>query len=220
MTNIPDTLTDDADPVANERAAGPARGARERRAPRKITPTYLDNYAKFYLERYASSAENLRRVLYRRVWKSCAHHGTDEGEAQGWVDELVGRYVGAGLVDDRTYAEGRSRALFRQGVPPVMIRRRLQAKGVGEADIDAALGLLAEETPVPELAAAVAYARRRRFGPWRDLMGRPGTTRADRREKDLAAMARAGFTYDMARRVVDADSVDALLDMLADGGVW
>lgn len=225
MTETSDTFAGDDNPVADDRAAAPERGRRERRAPRRITPTYLDNYAKFYLERYASSAENLRRVLYRRVWKSCAHHGTDEGEAQGWVDDLVTRYVGAGLVDDRNYAEGRTRALFRQGVPPVMIRRRLQAKGVAEADIDRALDLLVEDAPVPELAAAIAFARRRRFGPYRTHMGRSrmgdaGDARAERREKDLAAMARAGFTYDMARRVVDADSVDALLEMLDEGGAW
>lgn len=216
MTETPDQ--------AGAARAGPSRG---RRAPRKITPGYLENYAQFYLQRYASSAENLRRVLYRRVWKSCAHHGTDEAEGRAWVDALVARYVRAGLVDDRLYAEGRARALFRQGVPPVMIRRRLQAKGVGAAEIEGALAALAEDTPDPELAAAIAYARRRRLGPWRDGQGRngegrngkgrAGDARAERRGKDLAAMARAGFGYDAARRVIDAESVDALYDALDAG---
>src|SRR3546814_7265925 len=40
----------------------------------------------------------------------------------------------------------------------------------------------------PELAAAIAYARRRRLGPFRTP-----DARADRRDKDLAALARAGF---------------------------
>ncbi len=186
-------------------------GGRGRRAPRKISPSYLDNAAQYYLERYASSAENLRRVLYRKVWKSCAFHGTDEAEARGWVDDLVVRYVRAGLVDDALYAEGRARALFRRGVPPAMIRRRLQAKGVAPADIDAALAHLGEETANPDLAAAVALARRRRLGPWRGAEGR-----AERREKDLAALARAGFSYDTARAVIDAESEEALSERLAE----
>jgi regulatory protein len=185
---------------------GGSSGRRARRAPRRITPAYLDNCAKFYLERYASSAENLRRVLYRRVWKSCAHHGTDAAEARAWVDELVARYARAGLVDDGLYAGGRARALFRQGVPPAMIRRRLQAKGVGEAEIAGALAQLADDVADPDFAAAVAYARRRRLGPWSRPDGR-----AARREKDLAAMARAGFGYDVARRVIDAADEDAAL---------
>lgn len=183
----------------------PGKGTRGRRAPRKISPKYLENYARFYLERYASSAENLRRVLYRRVWKSCAHHGTDQAEAEGWVDALVVRFAAAGLVDDTLYAQGRARSLARRGVPPGVIRRRLQAKGVDPAAIDGALTMLVEEMPDPELAAAVAYARRRRFGPWRKQRIGATETRADRREKDLAAMARAGFSLDVARRVIDAE---------------
>lgn len=200
--------------TSDDTASAPVRKGRDRRAPRKITPAYLANYATFYLERYASSAENLRRVLYRRVWKSCRYHGTDEAEAQGWADELVARFAAAGLVDDRLYAEGRVRALFRRGVPPAMIRRRLAAKGVDAEEIDRALDALAEDGPDPEFAAAVAYARRRRFGPWRVPEARP-----ERRQKDLAAMARAGFSYDMALQVIDADSEDALHEALAAGGV-
>ncbi|MHA1114431.1 MAG: regulatory protein RecX, partial [Alphaproteobacteria bacterium] len=63
-----------------------------------------------------------------------------------------------------------------------------------------------------DLAAAIAYARRRRLGPWR-----VAAARAERRERDLAALARAGFNYDLARRVVDAPdtaAAEALLDAL------
>jgi regulatory protein len=50
-----------------------------------------------------------------------------------------------------------------------------------------------------EAAAARALARRRRLGPYR-----PGE-RAPYRDKDLAALARAGFRYDVARAVVDGE---------------
>ena len=56
-----------------------------------------------------------------------------------------------------------------------------------------------------EWRAAVALARRRRLGPYR-----PDNERKDKRARDLAAMARAGFDYDVARKVIDAASVDAL----------
>ncbi|MDE0409722.1 MAG: RecX family transcriptional regulator, partial [Alphaproteobacteria bacterium] len=46
-----------------------------------------------------------------------------------------------------------------------------------------------------------ALARRRRLGPWRDP-----AERAARRQKDLAAMARAGFRLDVARQVIDAEA--------------
>ena len=44
-----------------------------------------------------------------------------------------------------------------------------------------------------------AFARRRKLGPFR-----PGE-RAPYRDKDLAAMARAGFRFDVARRIVEGE---------------
>ena len=41
-----------------------------RKIARPITAKYLDNVAAFYLERYPSTAEGLRRVLNRRVRKA------------------------------------------------------------------------------------------------------------------------------------------------------
>ena len=73
--------------------------------------------------------------------------------------------------------------------------------------IDRALAGLAEEAAEPELAAALAYARRRRLGPYRGP-----DTRMDRREKDLAALGRKGFGYDLARRVIETDDLAELED--------
>src|SRR5688572_3592324 len=78
---------------------------RPRKAPRPITPEYLDKAALFYLERYASSAENLARVLMRRVEKAARAGIGDREEGRQLVDALVERYRARGLLDDRTYAE-------------------------------------------------------------------------------------------------------------------
>jgi regulatory protein len=52
-----------------------------------------------------------------------------------------------------------------------------------------------------ELAAAHALARRRKLGPYR------AGERASFRQKDLAALARAGFAFGIAREVIDGDPV-------------
>jgi regulatory protein len=57
-----------------------------------------------------------------------------------------------------------------------------------------------------ELSAAARYVRRRRFGAGHVDPGE----RADRRTKELAALARAGFGYDVATRVLDAPGRDDL----------
>ena len=53
--------------------------------------------------------------------------------------------------------------------------------------------------------AAVNLARRRRLGPFR----RAGE-RAAMRGKDLAALARAGFSYPIAKRILDAATPEEL----------
>ena len=186
------------------------RSSRRRRPPRRITAEYLERAALAYLERFASSAENLSRVLMRRVERAARAGISDREEGRALVAALVERYRARGLLDDRVYAEGRAKSLLRQGRPRMAIARRLAAKGVGTEDIEAALDSIAEDTPEPDLAAAIAFARRRRLGPFRT------GDRAAFRDKDLAALGRAGFSYEIARRVLEAETpedLEAELDM-------
>ena len=187
--------------------AGDAHRRQRPRGPRPATPERLEKAAYHHLERYATSAENLRRVLMRRVERSARLHGTDRDEGARAVDALIARFVRAGLLDDRAYAETRVATLHRQGKSARAIRQTLAAKGVDADTIDAALATREEhltEGGDAELAAAVHYARRRRLGPWRRQ------DRAANRERDLAALGRQGFAYDTARRVVAAETPEDL----------
>ncbi|WP_245259162.1 RecX family transcriptional regulator [Salinarimonas rosea] len=164
----------------------------------------LDRMALAYLERFASSSENLRRVLARKVERRCRLRGEAPEAALALVEEAVARAVRGGLVDDAAYAQGRVASLRRRGGSRRAIAARLSAKGVAPETIDAALAGDAEARVAddpdadPEMEAALALARRRRLGPFRTA------ARAENRERDLARLARAGFSYGVARAVVDA----------------
>ena len=184
---------------------------RKQKKPRKATQKSLENAALYYLQRYASSAENLRRVLMRRVDRSARAHDTDPEKGAKLVDDLVQRYRDAKLVDDAAYATMRVASLRRRGGSARAIRANLMAKGVSNDDIDQALADDAEDTPMAELVAAYAYARRRRLGPWREK------DREERQERDLGVLARKGFSIDTVRQVIDADTVDELEERIALG---
>lgn len=173
--------------------------------PRKTTARSLENTALHYLARFAASAANLRRVLLRRVERSARVHGTDRSEGEKLIAELIARFERSGLIDDRGFAASRALALHRRGASARAIRGRLLADGVAPDLVAAALAALADDVAEPEFAAAVAYARRRRLGPYRKESARP-----DFRPKDLAAFARAGFSFEVARRVIDAPSAASL----------
>lgn len=192
-------MTDSKDGPGPER-----RRAGRRRGPRKATAAYLEKAALFYLERYAAPAAHLRRLLLAKVARSARVHHTDPEAGVAAVDELIGRLTRAGLLDDAAYAAARARSLARRGASARGIRGRLLRKGVAPELIDQALAGLGEAAGEPELAAALTFARRRRLGPYR------AAARAERRERDLAALGRQGFDLALARRVIDACDIGEL----------
>ena len=144
----------------------------------------------------------------RRVKRSADHHDTDPEDGAVMVDELLRRYQDVGLLDDDAYARLRTTALHRRGASKRLIRAQLASKGVAAAIVGKALETLDGEHANADLAAACRYARRRRLGPWRERH------RDDGRERDLAALARQGFSYDIARRVIESEDSETLEESL------
>ena len=179
------------------------------RRARKVTAASLENAALHYLERFASSAANLRRVLMRRVKRAAAEHGSDPAEGAALVEALIERLQRSGVLDDRSYAEAKAASLHRRGTSRRALAGRLAGQGIDGTLIAQALSGIEEQTGDAELAAACALARRRRLGPYR-----VGPAREDTARKELGAFARAGFSRDIASRVLacsDAAAVEAML---------
>jgi regulatory protein len=154
-----------------------------------------------YLSRFASSTENFKDVLWRKVERRGLADGVDRSSAQGWIDGIAARFTELGLLDDAAFAQARAGSLQRRGKPVKVIRQALVAKGVA-ADVAAdAVASLAGQSEEPDLEAAVAFARRKRLGPYGAHDGGD-----ERRRKELAAFARAGFSYGLARRVLDGEA--------------
>lgn len=168
---------------------------------RRVSERSLENAAVFYLQRFPSSSANLRRVLARKVERARARGAEVEpAEVERLLGVVVQRMIDAGLVDDAAYARALTQSLFARGMSRRAIAQKLREKGVPEDEAARALARIAEEHEDPERTAAFAFARRRRLGCYRPL-----EQRRERREKDLAALARAGFSYSLARAVVDAE---------------
>lgn len=184
----------------NEQPGPPLRQRRGAAKPGPLRRSSLENAALHYLERHASSVEGLRRVLARRVERAAREDRCDREEAAGWLAEIVARFARSGLVDDRLFAEGKVASRRRRGDSARRIRMQLRDKGVDPEVIDRALADEdGEDRRAAELEAAWRLARRRRLGPYRAAGQRP-----EHRDRDLAALARAGFDIDTARAVIDA----------------
>ena len=111
-------------------------------AGRDIEPALIEEWALAYLGRYASSAENLRRVLLRRARRRLAPGTKMEGAVAEAIDALVARYCATRLLDDAAYAAHQARRGLTRGRSLRQIAAGLAAKGVGAEDATAAVGEL------------------------------------------------------------------------------
>ncbi len=195
----------------SEKSSSTDKKSDGKRIPKPATAKRLENIALYYLQRFAASSESLRRVLRRRVSKSIYHHDTDPVEGAEFVENIIARFQQSGLLDDTIYAEGQVKSLFRRGLSQRAISNRLMEKGVDREIIDTQLRALVDENPEPDLKAAISFARRRRLGPFR-----PDDQRSDRRQRDLASLARGGFDFETAKKVIDAEDSYAVEEMLYD----
>lgn len=179
----------------------PPKKKRKKRDPRKITPSYLNNYAMFYLERFSSSSANLKKILMRRVHKSVPFHGEPSIEkATQMVDDVVAKLIELKIIDDALYAKSRTTSFRRAGNSKRQISAKLFAKGLENEEIETAIETVdkAHAHDNPELTAAIRYAQRRRIGPYRS---RPSSD-PDQDKKDLAKLARGGFSFDVAKKAL------------------
>ena len=184
---------------------------RGRRPPPRVSRADFERAALRHLERYPASVAGLRAVLERRAQRSFAHHGEGLSEAEALIPDVIERMQGFGFLDDRRYGEALIRRLRARGNSLRRIAIRLHERGVA-SDVREALLADAGEA-VAELEAARTYARRRRFGvhrrPDRYATADAGEDRdaeQDRRRRELASLARAGFAFETARRALEEEA--------------
>ena len=171
-----------------------------KKAPKPLNSVRLNDLALHYVARFATSAakleDYLRRKLRERGW---------EGEGDPPLRALVERFVAAGYVDDLAYARAKSGSLLRRGYGQRRVGQALHAAGIGEGVREEVRAGKADQR-----RAALALAQKRRFGPFgAELPDRPT------REKQLAAMLRAGHPLDMARVLVSAANREEAEDWTA-----
>ena len=182
---------------------------------------YLGRAASYYLGRHATSIANFRRVLCRKLRRKGAYDAFSDTVVEGWVNKIVEKYIDLAILDDQAYAVEKGRSLHGRGKSRRAIQSWLREKGVGADSVAQALDTFCEEFPEIDLAAAITLAKRKRLGPFRRDPSGSGE-RPDQLviTKELGTLARAGFSYAIARSVVDCESEDELrarLDQPYDG---
>ena len=173
---------------------------RDRRAVSPLDPAGLESLALRYVERFATTRARLTDYLTRKV------------RERGWEGDpadpaaIAQRMADLGYIDDRLWGEAKAAAMARRGLGARRVAGALRQAGVVGDDADAIEPAIGERS----IASAIAFARRRRIGPF-------AAEAPDRilREKQVAALLRAGHSPDIARRILamaPGDDPETLLD--------
>jgi regulatory protein len=182
-------------------------GRRKKKRPTgKLSYQALLHKAQGYVDRYGCASHSLREVLKRRVRKSREQPGFDAEQAADWIETVIRDLSAAGAIDDRRFARERARVLFERGFSTYRIRQKLSEKRIFGEVADEAIKFVTADSSNPDLEAGHAYAKRRRIGRYRI------DDRDEMAQKDLAKIARAGFSYGIAKQVVfgsDDDDFEA-----------
>ena len=177
-----------------------ATSGHTRRRAKPLDRNRLEELALAYVARFATSAGKLRTYLRRKLHE----RGFVDGEEPD-IETLISRFVDKGYVDDEAYGRAKANDLVARGYGGRRVEQTLRSAGIAE---DLREVLQPDEAHMRQ--AVVVLARKRRFGPF----GRLGEASAEDarklREKQLAAVVRAGHDFDMARRVIEASTVEEL----------
>lgn len=171
--------------------------------PKTLPPVNRETLAKAalsYLNRRDASRDKLAGHLQRWALRSASP--SELPQLKPLIQELLERYQASGLIDDERLAHNAVRSLRARGKSARAIAHKLAAQGVQSGSIDAALSADRREDAGSELRAAKALVQKRKLG-----MFRPSPERAEKRRKDLAVLARAGFDFDTCRKALGAGDV-------------
>lgn len=181
--------------------------------PRPLDSARLQELALAYVARFATTSSKLERYLSRKIRERGWNDSDEEGsDCLPDLGEISARFVELGYIDDEAYARSRSGGMLRRGFGPRRVSQDLYAAGIDEqirtelAPGDAAIR-----------NTALAMARKRRFGPFASAETPPDPNQAEqRKQKQMAAMLRAGHGFDTVRAIMDAPSVAAAEDWAAE----
>ncbi len=149
---------------------------------KKITYERLKNIALYYLERYEASTSKLREVLKRRVKKTALEQPVPQ-EAFGWIEQVISEMERLGYINNQRFTENTIRRLSNSGKSKSYISTKLKLAGIEEEQIRETL------SEMDDLENARIMVQKKHLG--KDF------------QKDLARLARVGFSYETARKALE-----------------
>ena len=153
----------------------------------------LKKYAISYLSKYNTSKKNLDRILHNKVRKMNLEK-KDKFILHSSIASIITDLEINKLIDDKNFAQSKIHSLSLQGKSKISIISYLVQKGIEKNLIEETFENLELKNPNWETESAKIFARKKRLR----------IKHSNNFEKDLAKMARAGFNYNLSKKILES----------------
>ena len=150
----------------------------------------LLKYAVDYLSKYNSSKKNLINVLKRKIFRSEISN-FEKSKLINFIDNIIIKLEKNKFIDDYRYSSTKILSLSNAGKSKNFIFNYLIKKGIDRLQIQDNLNLIYKDNKDWELESAKIFVKKKR------LLGKNNSY-----EKNMAKMARAGFSYDICKKIL------------------
>ena len=150
----------------------------------------LLKYAVDYLSKYDSSKVNLVNVLKRKILRLKITN-YEKGKLINIIESIIIKLEKNKFIDDNRYSSTKILSLSNSGKSKNFIYNYLIKKGVNKTQIQNNLNLMQQDNDNWELNSAKIFAKKKKL-----------LEKDQSYEKNLAKMARAGFSYDICKKIL------------------
>tara|TARA_Y100001970_G_scaffold225711_1_gene278842 strand:- start:416 stop:886 length:471 start_codon:yes stop_codon:yes gene_type:complete len=150
----------------------------------------LLKYSVDYLSKYDSSKQNLMNVLVRKIFRLQLTE-SEKSELLKFVENIILKLEKNNLLNDNRFTMSKILSLSRSGKSKNFIFNYLLRKGITKNQIQTNFDEFNKNNNNWELNSAELFARKKKL-----------LVSNENYEKKLAKMARAGFSYDICKKVL------------------
>tara|TARA_B100001173_G_scaffold216136_1_gene186667 strand:+ start:249 stop:722 length:474 start_codon:yes stop_codon:yes gene_type:complete len=149
----------------------------------------LVKYAINYLSKYSSSKTNLERILRNKIRRTNIEK-KERFTLYNSIPEIIKKLEKNNFINDYNYATSKVNIFISNGKSKIFIKNYLFKKGIDEKLSSEIFTELNEEDSNWEIESARTFARKKNF-------------QNNNNEKNLSKMARAGFSYEIAKKILE-----------------
>ena len=170
----------------------------------ETTVDEIRNWSFSYLEKYSASKQQLKTYLLKKILKK-SYKSVNKKEIYNLIDVVISSLEKQKFVSDKYYSDYKSKIFYKKGYSLNKIRYNLIMKGIDQKYIKDSISKIKEKESDPDFFSAIKVCRKRRIGPCREESNRSLFFK-----KDISILARAGFSYDISKKVLDISKEEFL----------